>query len=113
MFPRKQTRCCPAANPDWYALTLQAIQAYLIEAQSLGGGAAARLSLYAPDGNTLLVSAEAQDFGKPTLLHYHAETAGVYFLKLEPLADSLAGNAAQYLLRLNNAAVTHLPLLFR
>ena len=104
---------CPAANPDWYALTLQASQAYLIEAQSLGGGAAARLSLYAPDGNTLLVSAEAQDFGKPTLLHYHAETAGVHFLKLEPLADSLAGNAAQYLLRLNNAAVTHLPLLFR
>ncbi|HOE35260.1 MAG: peptidoglycan DD-metalloendopeptidase family protein [Chloroflexi bacterium] len=104
---------CPAADQDWFALTLQAGNSYLIEAQSLGGGAAARLSLYAPDGNTLLLTARAQDFGRPVLLHLTAETAGVYFLRVQPLEDALAGNAARYLLRLNSAQVTHLPLLFR
>ncbi|MEL7644879.1 MAG: M23 family metallopeptidase [Anaerolineaceae bacterium] len=104
---------CPTANQDWFELPLLAGVPYLVDAQALGGGAAARLSLYAPDGNTLLLVTESPGFGEAAMFHFSAPASGVYFLKLEPLADALAGNAAQYQLSLNNAALTHLPLLFR
>ena len=104
---------CPTANPDWFALTLLAGEHYLVDARSLGAGAAFRLSLFAPDGNTLLLATESRDFGESALFHFIAPSDGTYLLRLEPLADGLAGSAAQYQLSLNNAAITHLPLLFR
>ncbi|MGV7977050.1 MAG: hypothetical protein AB2L16_09285 [Anaerolineaceae bacterium] len=94
---------CPAANPDWFALPLAAGEHYLMYAQSLGSGAAVRLSLYAPDANTLLFRAESPDFGESVWFHFYAPSSGTYLLKLEPLTDKLAGSAA----------ITHLPLLFR
>ena len=104
---------CPAANPDWFALPLVEGEHYLVDAQSLGGGAAVRLSLYAPDESTLLLSAESPDFGESARFHFYAPSSGTYLLKLEPLVDGLAGSAAQYQLNLSSAAIMHLPLLFR
>lgn len=104
---------CPAANPDWFALPLVEGEHYLVDAQSLGGGAAVRLSLYAPDANTLLFRAESPDFGESVRFHFYSPSSGTYLLKLEPLTDKLAGSAAQYQLNLSSAAIMHLPLLFR
>ena len=78
----------------------------------VAGGAAVKLSLYAP-GNTTTPIATAQSggVGQGVLLRWTAAAAGEYHLKIEPLRADLWGTQALYATWLGEPKTIYLPVM--
>lgn len=104
---------CGQSNPDWFRLSISQPGNYLVSAFSQSGGAAVRLHLYAEDAVTELGSAAAPAAGENAYLRFQPSSAGVYYLKVEPLLPNLFGTEAIYQLNLWEVQDTFLPLISR
>lgn len=108
-----QGNLCPTADPDWFRIEIPIPALYLARANSLSGGAAVRLSLYAADGTTLLASNQAPAAGETAWLRFEPTAAGIHYIKVEPLTPTLIGSNAIYSLWVGEVKDTFLPLMMR
>jgi hypothetical protein len=105
---------CGLNDPDWVKFTATAGQELAVMVNSLSGGAAVKLSLYAP-GNTTTPIATAQSggVGLGALLRWKIATAGEYRLKIEPLRADLWGTQALYATWIGEPKTIFLPVVGR
>jgi hypothetical protein len=108
----RQANFCPSANADWYTFQITEADQYLLKAQSVDGGAAARIKLYAADGVTLLKQSAAPAIGQNAYLLYSLP-AGTYLFQIEPLTATLQGTQAIYGLHLAPGRLMYLPVIAR
>jgi hypothetical protein len=107
---------CGPGNPDWFKFEIEDTDLYTASlfaanAASVNGGAAARITLYGGDGATVLASGEAGGAGQDTRVFFQPVTAGVYYLKIEPLLANLFGTEAAYRLTVTEGGHSFLPLI--
>ena len=104
---------CGPGNADWVSLTVTDPGYLLVRADSTGGGAAVRLSLYAAANPTVpLLTANSSGYGAGAALGRPIEP-GNYLVKILPLTDGLAGNAATYNLYAFVGQALYLPVIAR
>jgi murein DD-endopeptidase MepM/ murein hydrolase activator NlpD len=108
----RQANFCPSANADWYTFQITEADQYLLKAQSVDGGAAARINLFAADGVTLLKQSAAPAIGQDAYLQYGLP-AGTYLFQIEPLTTTLQGTQAIYGLHLAPGRLMFLPVIAR
>ena len=110
--------CNPAvsggtADRDWRRLTLKAGLPVTLSAIPVAGGAAARLTLYSPDGIQMLAQAASPELARTATIQFLPASTGDYLLEVAPLQDTLAGDAARYQLVLVAGNPSYLPIIGR
>lgn len=104
---------CGPGDPDWFQVKIDTGNNYALAAQSQGGAAAVRLTVYAKDGVTVLASAASSGYGQGAALRLASLVPGTYYVKVEPLVANLAGTGAQYGLILFESQDIYLPIVSR
>jgi hypothetical protein len=95
-----QGNLCGTGNPDWFQVVISDTLDYFVSADSLEGGAAVSITVYPEDGQTILASGQAPGLGQSAFVRFQA-SAGIYYLKLEPLTPDLMGTNAVYRMRVS------------
>jgi hypothetical protein len=108
-----QRNLCGSGNPDWFRVEIGNASAYLISAPSQNGGAAVSITVYTEDGATILASGKAAGVGQDARVRFHPAAAGIYYIKVEPLAANLFGTDAVYGLVVSAVKEIFLPLVAR
>ncbi len=108
-----QRNLCGASNADWFRVDIVDPGAYYAAALSLGGGAAMRITVYASDGATPLASGAAAGAGQDTGTRFHPDTAGTYYIKVEPLSTNLFGTDAVYKVAVTQRQEIFVPMVTR
>lgn len=86
----------PAGNPDWFWVQIDQPEKYFVGMSSQSGGAAVKITVYGGDGSTVLASGGSSGIGQGAGVRFQAETAGGYYIKVEPLTPNLFGTDAVY-----------------
>jgi hypothetical protein len=108
-----QGSLCVQANPDWFLLTLNPAATYTVRAASLNGGAAVRLTVYRPDGQTVLATGQAAGVGMDARTAIRSAGESQVYIRVEPLTPNLFGTDAVYSLIASEAREIFLPILLR
>jgi len=102
---------CGLNDPDWVKFTATAGQDLAVMVNALSGGAAVKLSLYAPGNSTTpIATAQSGGVGQGVLLRWKIAAAGEYCLKIEPLRSDLWGTQALYAAWIGEARLIFLPV---
>ncbi len=104
---------CPAGNPDWFEKTISEPGDYQLFASSVNGGAAVKATVYAQNGTTILLSAQASGAGQDLNAINKFDAPGTVYIKIEPLYSNLSGTEAIYELTLEKVFVSYLPMVSR
>lgn len=104
---------CGANDPDWYQVSLDGPGDYLVGTVSRGGGAAARITILAGNGATVLASGQAAGVGLGTAVRFRTTESGTYYIKVEPLTPNLIGTQAVYGIVVAETKPVYLPVLGR
>lgn len=107
-----QRNLCEGGDPDWFQLDFANESNYYVLAASQSGGAAARITVYAENGTTILAIGQAGGIGQNASLRFHA-AAGRVYLKIEALIPTLMGTQAAYSLSVLEERQVFLPLVSR
>lgn len=111
--------CNPAGSTgglndeDWLVISVQKGQRYRFLAYPQVGSAAATLSLYAQDGQTLLAQVAAPAFDQATSLGWTADREGLVFLRVRPIDGRVAGDRVAYRVVLRRGPEILMPILQR
>jgi len=109
--PAQNRSLCGLNDPDWIRFTAAAGQELAVMVNSLSGGAAVKLSLYAPGDSTApIAAAQSGGVGQGALLRWTVAAAGEYRLKIEPLRSDLWGTQALYAAWIGEAKMVFLPV---
>jgi hypothetical protein len=108
-----QGNLCGAGNPDWFQLDIGSVSGYFVSVLSQSGGAAVNVTVYAEDGTTVIASSAAAGVGQGVGAAFRPETAGRYYVKVEPLDANLLGTGAVYAVKAAEANEVFLPLVLR
>ncbi len=105
---------CGMADTDWVLLKdVPGGENILILANSVSGGAAVRLELYAADELPLGVISTSPRLAQGAALLWIPPQTGDYLLKVQPLDPALAGSAVIYRLTFGPASWLALPIVGR
>ena len=91
-----QRNICGLGDRDWFKFWTGNREMYWIAARSIGGGAAAHVSVYASDGTTLLGSATARAVNNSISLGVRVPKNQTVYIKAEPAFTNLTGTAVSF-----------------
>jgi hypothetical protein len=100
-------------DEDWLVVSVQKGQRYRFLAFPQVGSAAAILSLYGQDGQTLLAQVSASGFGEATSLGWTASQDGLVFLRVGPIDGRVAGDPVAYRVVFRSGPEILMPILQR
>lgn len=102
---------CASADPDWFKLVVTQPGTYLLQANSVSGGAAVKIKVYDQSLGTILAQTSASWIGGNAVLAFRALNAGVVYIRMDPLLSNLMGTDAVYRVLLQEATDTFLPII--
>lgn len=102
---------CGPGNPDWFQFNLVNEGAVFVNAASLNGGSAVRITVYAGDGATVLASGESAGLGQSAGVRLPSLTPGKYYVKVESFLANLSGTDAEYGFAVYDVEEIFLPLI--
>ena len=108
-----QSNLCAPENPDWFQIELENTKEWYINAPSIAGGAAVRLSVYFGDGKTPQAASQSDGIGQVAYLIFKPSQTGTFFIEVLPLQDNLSGTEAVYALTVTEAHQMFLPFIGR
>ena len=100
-------------DEDWVKFSPEPGQAYLIETSPLATMTGSIIELYAPDGMTLLTSAQSEAFNQIARIIWTASEPGDYYLRVRHIDGRVAGNFVSYNLRIIEFIPTFLPIIYK
>ena len=103
---------CATGDEDWFKVTLGEYKAIKLVVTSLGGGAAVKVSVYAPDAQTLLSSASSPQVASGVSLWVHVGDLSYVLVKAEAAFANLSGTAVTYALTAIGGYSNFVPLIF-
>lgn len=101
-----------SSDQDWVAVDLAAGITYTFQLTPTGTGIDGVLSIFAPDGSTLLATADPADT-RSVQLAFKAPASGVYFLRASQAVDSVSACDAYQISAENDAKFLYIPLVQR
>ncbi len=107
-----QRSLCGRGNSDWFKVNIEEGGDYLVRAVSHNGGAAVKISVFGPDGKTVIASGQAGGTGQHASVSFRAVSGRSYFIRIDPLLADLFGTQAEYILSVSQRAI-YLPLVER
>ncbi|MEW6718514.1 MAG: pre-peptidase C-terminal domain-containing protein, partial [Chloroflexota bacterium] len=103
---------CGVNDVDWLRFTAQVGDHYQITAIPQQSATAAKLELYAADGQTVLASASSSEWGQPAILSWTSDRNASVYLAVRHTDGRVAGNAIQYQIQLTQSSyVIYFPLI--
>ena len=108
-----QGNLCDALDPDWFRVEIVKASNYFVFVDSINGGAAVRITVYAEDGETILANGQADGVGQAAIVGFRAAIAGSYYIKIEPLTTFLLGTDAVYDVSVVEIQEIFLPMVAR
>lgn len=100
---------CPESDEDWLTFTAQAGKTYDIKTWPDNGAASSYIDVLAGDGKTVLGEAKPSAPDATTLLQWKAPEGKIYFIRLQPYDDHLAGTDTYYKFSLASEGLGSLP----
>jgi hypothetical protein len=110
---KAQRNLCEAGDPDWFRVEIGEASDYAVNAPSIYGGAAVRITVYAGDGTTILANGQAGGVGLAATVPFQVAAPGSYYIKIEPLTPYLMGTEALYELSVVEIQEVFFPLVAR
>ena len=104
---------CGLGDADWFKFWTGDHDRYMFFARSIGAGAAVRVSVYAPDGTTLLGSAIAPAVNSNTSLGVMVPKNQDVYFKVEPAFTNLTGTDVLYGMKVFTGYGMSLPIIFK
>ncbi len=101
-----------AADQDWIPMAMIAGITYTIQITPSGENIDASLSIFAPDGSTILATADPVDTRSAQIV-FAADTTGTYYLRASQSPGSISVCDAYQISQENNAKFLYLPLIRR
>jgi hypothetical protein len=108
-----QSNLCEAGDPDWFQVEIENVDDYFVIASSQSGGAAVKITVYAPNGGTVLANGQAAGLGQDAIVRLNDVLAGKYFIEVYPLTPDLMGTDAIYGISVGEVKEIFLPLVMR
>jgi hypothetical protein len=103
---------CGGNDPDWVVFTVPVEDDLMVMVNSISGGAAFSISLYAQgDSINPIATAQSGGVGQSALLRWTAPSAGVYLVEIEPLRPDVYGTDAKYSLWIGDPLEVYLPVI--
>ena len=102
---------CASADPDWFKFEVTDPGTYLLQANSVSGGAAVKIKVYDQSLATILAQTSAPGVGEDAALAFRVPNAGIVYIRVDPLLGNLMGTDAMYRVLLLAARDTFLPLI--
>ena len=87
---------CPTGDVDWLTFSAAMGDAMQFSTKAVSLASAANLTLYEPDGTTLIGTARPANANAQGTLDWTAPVDGIYVLKLEPVDNRIGGQDTQY-----------------
>jgi len=103
---------CATGDGDWFKVTPGGYDTLKLKVTSLGGGAAVKVSVYAPDGQTLLGSASSPQVASGVSLWVHVGDLAYVQVKAEAAFPNLSGTAVTYALTAIGGYTNFVPMIF-
>ena len=100
---------CSAGNADWFSFKTGEAGFYRAAFYSLNGGAAARITIYGSDGETVVSHGGSGGVGQDGAAYIYSDSPGIYFIKIEPLYANLVGTDAEYGLVVSKVKIIFFP----
>lgn len=100
-------------DEDWVNFTVQKGQTYMISSFPAAVMTATKLTLYAADGNTEIVTIDPPAFSQPTQLIWTADRNGKVFLRNRHVDGRVAGNVVAYELTVRLVKPLFIPMIYR
>ena len=98
-------------DEDWFSLEGVTGISYTIQTLDLAVGVDTILTVYEPDGETIIASDDNSGGGLASLVTFHAPEGGVYYVQVSQANGSSYGCESSYQVRImNNLQVAFLPL---
>lgn len=104
-----QRNICGQGDVDWFRVNLGGHEVVQIRAESLSGGAAAKISVYDADGNVMLMSRSATSPGSHLLVVFPVEGRETVLIKVESAFPDLFGSDVRYGLRVDQFYPVYMP----
>lgn len=93
---------CQAGDVDWVVFSAKAGDQMRFSTKAVDLASAANLTLYEPDGTTVIGSAKPANAGAEGVLDWTAPVDGVYALKMTPEDGRIAGTDTKYQLNVES-----------
>lgn len=104
-----QRNVCGQGDVDWFKANVGGLEHIQIRADSLDGGAAAKISVYSADGNILLMSKAVAWPGQHLAVVLPTEGREQILIKVESAFPNLSGSAVRYGLKVEKGYPVYLP----
>jgi hypothetical protein len=109
----QQHNFCERQDVDWLKIQGSAGEHYRIWAVASHPSTAVSITLYAPDGTTILDSDQSPDFGELATVAWKAQADGWYLAKFQHVNGAVGGNDVSYRIWVQSGYRVNLPLTIR